>query len=262
MSHDRRNGTRATRGPRDSTLSPERDGRTDGRRAAVADERGSRRGRAHYIVSNRPNGDARGGRVEGRAGALGSGLRGQLPPTKIDVEVDAVTRGVERVAMDDHDDVDGGDTARRARAVTASVVGDDGGDGDAAAGYFSVLARWTKGADVGPVTIEASDGTVGALKRALYDAPWRLRERGVGTTEEEVEKPAGPGNLRVLANGRVAGPDSKSLVELGMSPDGTTRVVHMVVSARESSWSETQAMEHGWNKEEAHGGQPRCCSMM
>lgn len=174
-----------------------------------------------------------------------------------------MTRGVERVAMDDRDDVDGGDAARRARAVTASsVVGDDDGGGDAAAGYFSVLARWTEGADVGPVTIEASDGTVGALKRALYDAPWRLRERGVGTTEEEVEKPAGPGNLRVLANGRVAGPDSKSLGELGMSPDGTTRVVHMVVSARELSWSETQVMEDGWNKEEARGGQPRCCSVM
>jgi hypothetical protein len=35
-----------------------------------------------------------------------------------------------------------------------------------------------------------------------------------------------------------------------------------VVSARESSWSETQAMEDGWNKEEARGGQPRCCSVM
>jgi hypothetical protein len=171
-----------------------------------------------------------------------------------------VTRGVERVAMDDDAVVDDGNVARRARVGTASAAGDDGGD--AAAGYFSVLARWTEGADVGPVTIEASDGTVGALKRALYDAPWRLRERGVGTTEEEVEKPAGPGNLRVLANGRVAGPDSKSLGELGMSPDGTTRVVHMVVSARELSWSETQAMEDGWNKEEARGGQPRCCSVM
>lgn len=171
-----------------------------------------------------------------------------------------MTRGVERVAMDDDAVVDDGTVARRARVETASAAGDDGGD--AAARYFSVLARWTEGADIGPVTIEASDGTVGALKRALYDAPWRLRERGVGTTEEEVEKPAGPGNLRVLANGRVAGPDSKSLGELGMSPDGTTRVVHMVVSARESSWSETQAMEDGWNKEEARGGQPRCCSVM
>ena len=171
-----------------------------------------------------------------------------------------MTRGVERVAMDDDAVVDDGNVARRARVGTASAAGDDGGD--SAAGYFSVLARWTEGADVGPVTIEASDGTVGALKRALYDAPWRLRERGVGTTEEEVEKPAGPGNLRVLANGRVAGPDSKSLGELGMSPDGTTRVVHMVVSERESSWSETQAMEDGWNKEEARGGQPRCCSVM
>jgi len=171
-----------------------------------------------------------------------------------------VTRGVERVAMDDDAVVDDGNVARRARVGTASAAGDDGGDSPE--GYSSVLARWTEGADVGPVTIEASDGTVGALKRALYDATWRLRERGVGTTEEEVEKPAGPGNLRVLANGRVAGPDSKSLGELGMSPDGTTRVVHMVVSARESSWSETQAMEDGWNKEEARGGQPRCCSVM
>ena len=61
----------------------------------------------------------------------------------------------------------------------------DDGDGDArasssspsSAGTFSVLARRVDGADVGPVTIEASDGTVRALKRALYDAPWRPRAR-------------------------------------------------------------------------------------
>ena len=147
----------------------------------------------------------------------------------------------------------------------------DDGDGDArasssssaAAGTFSVLARRVDGADVGPVTIEASDGTVRALKRALYDAPWRPRARGTGTTEEEeAAKPAGPGNLRVLANGRVAAPDSKSLRELGMAADGKTRVVHVVVSARRSR-SETRAPEYGWEKGDASRGRsPQCCSVM
>tara|TARA_B100000683_G_scaffold166375_2_gene160270 strand:- start:15 stop:671 length:657 start_codon:yes stop_codon:yes gene_type:complete len=147
----------------------------------------------------------------------------------------------------------------------------DDGDGDArasssspsAAGTFSVLARRVDGADVGPVTIEASDGTVRALKRALYDAPWRPRARGTGTTEEEAgAKPAGPGNLRVLANGRVAAPDSKSLRELGMAADGKTRVVHVVVSARRSR-SETRAPEYGGEKGDASRGRsPQCCSVM
>ena len=149
----------------------------------------------------------------------------------------------------------------------------DDGDGDArasssspsAAGTFSVLARRVDGADVGPVTIEASDGTVAALTRALYDAPWRPRARGTGTAEEEEEagaKPAGPGNLRVLANGRVAAPDSKSLRELGMAADGKTRVVHVVVSARRSR-SETRAPEYGWEKGDASRGRsPQCCSVM
>ena len=69
-----------------------------------------------------------------------------------------------------------------ARASTSSS--------SAAAGTFSVLARRVDGADVGPVTIEASDGTVRALKRALYDAPWRPRARGTGTTEEEAKPDA------------------------------------------------------------------------
>ena len=147
---------------------------------------------------------------------------------------------------------------------------DDDGDARAstsssasAAGTFSVLARRVDGADVGPVTIEASDGTVRALKRALYDAPWRPRARGTGTTEEEAAaKPAGPGNLRVLANGRVAAPDSKSLRELGMAADGKTRVVHVVVSAR-GSRSETRTREYGWEKGDgSRGRSPECCSVM
>ena len=147
---------------------------------------------------------------------------------------------------------------------------DDDGDARAstsssasAAGTFSVLARRVDGADVGPVTIEASDGTVAALTRALYDAPWRPRARGTGTTEEDAAaKPAGPGNLRVLANGRVAAPDSKSLRELGMAADGKTRVVHVVVSAR-GSRSETRTREYGWEKGDgSRGRSPECCSVM
>ena len=126
-----------------------------------------------------------------------------------------------------------------------------------------MLARRVDGADVGPVTIEASDGTVAALTRALYDAPWRPRARGTGTAEEEAAaKPAGPGNLRVLANGRVAAPDSKSLRELGMAADGKTRVVHVVVSAR-GSRSETRTREYGWEKGDgSRGRSPECCSVM
>ena len=149
---------------------------------------------------------------------------------------------------------------------------DDDGDARAstsssssAAGTFSVLARRVDGADVGPVTIEASDGTVAALTRALYDAPWRPRARGTGTAAAEEEagaKPAGPGNLRVLANGRVAAPDSKSLRELGMAADGKTRVVHVVVSAR-GSRSETRTREYGWEKGDgSRGRSPECCSVM
>ncbi len=165
--------------------------------------------------------------------------------------------------MDDGDG-DARASSSSSAAKTSRVTGEEeDASSSSSSGRFSVLARRVDGADVGPVTIKASDGTVWALKQALYDAPWRLRERGVGTTEEEVAKPAGPGNLRVLANGRVAEPDSKSLRELGMAADGKTRVVHMVVSARGASRSETRALEYGWKKGDASRGRPpQCCSVM
>jgi len=159
-----------------------------------------------------------------------------------------------------------------ARGPDVEAMRDVDAPGDAlrVVGY-AVKARRVCGADVGPVRVGA-DATVGDLRRAVYDAEWLERERGAGDVSEipASEKPPSAAHVMILCDGRMLGPDEKTLEACGLRADGRERVLHVVTSSRAAPWSEDWARGIKSDKavaatsadEVAVRTQPSCCSVM
>ena len=128
-----------------------------------------------------------------------------------------------------------------------------------------VKARRAGGADVGPVTL-ALDATVGELRRAIYDAEWLERERGDGSASEPMcsEKPPSYEYVMILCDGKMLGPDEKSLEACGVRvmADGQPRVLHAIITERAAVANESGLTVVDPEKLAAAQAQPTCCSVM
>ena len=156
-------------------------------------------------------------------------------------------------------------------ATTIRARDDDDASADDDARGVVVRARRASGADVGPVRVGA-EATVGELRRAIFDAAWSARDADAGAETEDApsEKPPSAAHVMLLCDGRMLGPDERTLRECGLRADGRERVLHAVVSSRAAPWSERSERVATSDKAGGGGGagqavvatQPTCCSVM